>query len=269
MSDEIDLNNPDVVDCYDDLSFWSAMAGLLLLRHLELVPGIRALDVGCGTGFPALELAQRLGPNANVSAVDIWSAALVRARRKADIWAVDNVTFIEADARALPFPDSSFELIVSNLGINNFADPVRAMAECRRVARPDARIALATNLQGTMAEFYAAFRAVLGSSMTAALDAHIAHRATVPGTFALLEGAGWKPVRSAEETILMRFADGTAFLRHSFIRLGFVPAWRDLVPESEREAVFDRLQEALNALAVEQHGLTLSVPMAYIEARAS
>jgi arsenite methyltransferase len=267
MAGEVDLNDPKIVDVYDDLPLWSAMAGQLLLRYLPLAPELRVLDVGCGAGFPALELAQRLGPAASVTGIDPWAAAIVRARRKAKIWGVNNVTFIDGDATVMPFPDSSFDLIVSNLGLNNFADPVTALTECRRVARPGSRLALATNLQGTMAEFYAIFRSVLDAPTAEALDTHVAQRSTIPGVFALLERTGFQPGRSVEERMAMRFANGTALLRHSFIRLGFLPQWRSLVAETERAEVFERLRAALDAHAV-QHGLLeLSVPMAYVEAR--
>src|SRR5262249_34942263 len=171
----------------DDLPMWSAMAGQLLLRHLPLDPKMSVLDVGCGTGFPTIELAQRLGPASHVTGIDSWPAALARARRKAKIWEVGNVTLVDGDAKQMPFPDRSFDLIVSNLGLNNFDDPVTAMVECRRVSRPEALLALATNLQGTMAEFYVIFRTVLDAFAAAKLDAHVAHRATIPGTFALLK----------------------------------------------------------------------------------
>jgi arsenite methyltransferase len=267
MPDEVDLNDSQVVDVYDDLPLWSAMAGQLLLRHLPLAPGMRVLDIGCGTGFPTLELAQRLGPAASVTGIDPWAAALARARRKAKIWGVDNVTFIDGDASAMPFPERSFDLIVSNLGLNNFADPAAALAECRRVASPGARIALTTNLQGTMAEFYAIFRTLLDAPAAAALDAHIAHRATIPGTLALLQQAGFQPVRTAQETLAMRFANGTALLGHGFIRLGFVPGWRGLVAETDWAEVIKYLRAELDAHAARHGELELSVPMAYVEAR--
>jgi arsenite methyltransferase len=261
---EFDLNDPSVVEVYDELPLWSAMAGQLLLKHLPLAPHLAVLDVGCGTGFPALELAQRLGPGASVTGIDPWSTALARARRKVATWGVGNVTFTDGDATAMPFADRSFDLIVSNLGLNNFVDPPAALAECRRVARPGARLALTTNLQGTMAEFYAVFRTLLEPPEAAALDAHVAHRATIAGTNALLERAGFRPVRAVEERMAMRFASGTALLRHAFIRLGFLPGWQAIVPDARRAAAFERLRVALDTQGL----LELSVPLAYIEAQA-
>jgi len=185
MAHSFDLNDSEVVDVYDDLPVWSAVAGQMLLRYVPLSPRANVLDVACGAGFPTLELAQRLGPAASVTGIDPWAAALARARRKATIWGVHNVTFIEGDASAIPLPASCFDLIVSNLGLNNFADAAAVLAECRRVARPGAHIALATNLQGTMAEFYAIFRTVLDASAAASLDSYVVHRTTIPGTLEL------------------------------------------------------------------------------------
>jgi arsenite methyltransferase len=179
------------------------------------------------------------------------------------------VTFVDGDATAMPFRDRSFDLIVSNLGLNNFTEPAAALAECRRVSRPGAHIALTTNLQGTMAEFYAIFRTILDASAAAALDAHIAHRATIAGIFALLQQTRFEPTHKAEESITLRFANGTALLWHSFIRLGFLPGRRGVVAETKCSEVFERLRAPLDAHAAKHGGLQLNVPMAYVEARAA
>ena len=77
-----DLSAPNIVGTYDELPLWSAMFGLLLLDHVPLKDVRLALDVGCGTGFPLIELAERLGPTGHVHGIDPWSAALGRAREK-------------------------------------------------------------------------------------------------------------------------------------------------------------------------------------------
>jgi len=128
---KIDLGDPAVVSAYDDLPLWSAMAGLLLLEHVPLVPGIPALDVACGTGFPTLELAERLGPSAQVHGLDPWQPALERARAKAAARGIRHVVFDLADACAMPYPDARFDLIVSNLGLKRPpANPGRFAQAC-------------------------------------------------------------------------------------------------------------------------------------------
>ena len=73
----------------------------------------KVLDVGAGTGFLTVELAQRCGPAAQVIAVDPWKAAMDRLRRKCDYLGLDNVVLLEQDAAALDLPEKSVDLIVS------------------------------------------------------------------------------------------------------------------------------------------------------------
>ena len=75
---EIDFSSEAMVAAYDELPLWSAMFGLLLLEHVPLANVRHALDVGCGTGFPLIELAERLGPGAIVHGIDPWKAGLAR-----------------------------------------------------------------------------------------------------------------------------------------------------------------------------------------------
>jgi len=78
---EIDYRTLDG-DLYDELPLWSAPFGLMILDRVPLKAGHTYLDVGAGTGFLTVELAQRSGPDARVIAVDPWSAAVKRLRRK-------------------------------------------------------------------------------------------------------------------------------------------------------------------------------------------
>src|SRR5262245_31046602 len=78
----IDYSTDDFVRFYDELPLWSAPFGLLVLQQLPLHVGDRILDVGAGTGFLTVELAQRCGPSAHVVAVDPWASALRRLQAK-------------------------------------------------------------------------------------------------------------------------------------------------------------------------------------------
>lgn len=222
------LSDPDAVSAYDELPFWSSLAGNLLLLHVPMRPAARVLDVGCGTGFPLLELAQRFGPASHVTGIDIWDQALDRAREKARTVGVTNIDIRRADAAAMPFEERAFDLVVSNLVVNNFRDPALALSECRRVLSPTGTIALTTNLQGHMREFYDIFAATLrelgATDAGEALHTHIDHRTTVVRLTALLEHAGFELTTVHESSEALRFANGSALLRHHFIKLGFLDA---------------------------------------------
>jgi ubiquinone/menaquinone biosynthesis C-methylase UbiE len=261
-----DFSSPQVIAGYDEVALWSAMFGQLLLEEVPLANVTNALDVGCGTGFPLIELAERLGNRAHVRGIDPWTGGLKRAAEKIAIRGTLNVTLHEGSASAMPFTDATFDLIVSNLGVNNFDDRTGAIRECRRVAKSGATLALTTNLQGHMREFYEVFEEVLRDDAEALvrLRDHVAHRATVASVRELLENGGFAVTRVVEREGSMRFADGTALLNHYFIKLGFLDAWKKVVAPNERE-VFARLLDALN----KRGELRLTIPMAYVEATAT
>ena len=74
---------------------------------MPLSTGSAILDVGAGTGFLSLELAQRCGPKSRVVAVDSWGDAVARFRRKISALGLGNIELIEADAASLALPAES------------------------------------------------------------------------------------------------------------------------------------------------------------------
>ena len=266
----IDYTEPRVASALDELSLWAARFGRVLLDELELRRGIRALDLGCGTGFPLFELAHAHGASCRFVGLDPWAAGLARAAHKRDVYAVDYIALARGDGAAMPFADGSFDLVVSNLGVNNFGDPPAVLAEAARVSRPGARLALTTNPTGHMREFYAVFREVVGdwgnSDYLARLDVNEARRGSVQSLRSLVEEAGFRVRRVVEDSFRMRYLDGSALLRHPFTIIGFLGGWRAVVDPADEPAVFAGLERRLNALAGREGGLALTVPMLYLEA---
>lgn len=271
--DDIDISTPEFGELHDELPLWSAPFGLLLLDRVPMKSSLTILDVGAGTGFLTIELAERCGPSTKLIAVDPWKAAMDRLRRKISQRCLENVVLFEQDAATLALPAASVDVIVSNLGINNFDDPSRVLATCFRVARPGATVVLTTNLVGHMAEFYEVYRAVLielgQSERLAALEAHVNHRGTVESVASLLEGAGFQVIDISTSSFRMRFADGSSLLRHHLIRCGFVQGWKAVAGVDSLERTFEMLEQRLNAVAQERGELALSIPVACFVARKS
>jgi ubiquinone/menaquinone biosynthesis C-methylase UbiE len=116
---------------------WSRAAGAIFLDWIAPPKGARWLDVGCGTGVFTELVLDRCAP-ATVIAIDPAAAQIELARGKPVAQRAD---FRVADAQALPFPDSAFDVVASALVINFIPDRARALAEMRRVGRPGGVIA--------------------------------------------------------------------------------------------------------------------------------
>jgi demethylmenaquinone methyltransferase / 2-methoxy-6-polyprenyl-1,4-benzoquinol methylase len=98
-------------------------------------PGDRALDVAAGTGDLAIELSRRVGPTGSVVGSDFSEPMLERARRKST-----TVTWEQANALDLPYPDDGFDAATVGFGARNFSDLDRGLAEMARVVRPGGRV---------------------------------------------------------------------------------------------------------------------------------
>ena len=126
---------------------WNAV-----LEDLGLSGDERVLDLGCGRGAVLTALARRL-TTGTITGIDIWSttdqsgnAREVVLRNAALEGVKDRVRIDTGDMRALPYPDASFDVVVSSLAIHNIrgkADRQRAIAEAYRVLTPGGRLAIA------------------------------------------------------------------------------------------------------------------------------
>ena len=114
-----------------------------VMERLAPAPGERLLDVGCGCGQTALELAARVGDSGHVTAVDISAPMLARTRQRIGEAGLGNVDVINADAATYPLPEAAFDAVFSRFGVMFFADPVAAFGNLRRALKPTGRIAFA------------------------------------------------------------------------------------------------------------------------------
>lgn len=115
------------------------IVGESLAEALDLRSGQRVLDVAAGNGNASLAAARRW---CEVVSTDYVGALLTRGRERAAAERLD-IEFREADAEDLPFPDASFDAVVSTFGVMFTPNPRRAAAELLRVCRPGGRIGLA------------------------------------------------------------------------------------------------------------------------------
>jgi len=269
LTKKLDYLQPDITNAYDELPVWSAPFGLLLLDNFPIGEYTDYLDIGCGTGFPLLEIAQRLGNNCKSVGIDPWTEAVKRVQTKIDTLRLENISILEGDASDISFPDNHFDLITSNLGINNFEHPEHVLSECHRVLKPNGSLCLTTNLTGTFEEFYSLYRETLielgFDKYLPQFKEHVQHRGTEESVKILIENNGFNIKNTIKSIYKMRFLNGSAFLNNSFIIRGFINPWINMFEENDRQVFFERFEINLNKFSKKQGELTLSIPMYYIE----
>ena len=104
-----------------------------LIQEARIGPGQKVLDIGGGSGEPSLTIARLVGPTGSVMFTDPVDAMVETARSEAGRLALTNIEFRQCSADDLPFPDDTFDVVVSRLSAMFFGDPVTGVREALRV----------------------------------------------------------------------------------------------------------------------------------------
>lgn len=137
-----------IAPVYDQFNDWLSL-GLhriwkqMTVKWSEAKPGDVCLDVCCGSGDLARQLATRVGPTGHVYGLDFSTAQLAIARqRSASSLTPLCITWVEGDALALPFEANTFDALTMGYGLRNVTDIAASLAELYRVLKPNAKAAI-------------------------------------------------------------------------------------------------------------------------------
>jgi len=187
-----------------------------LVKVADAGPGERVLDIACGTGIVARTAAHKVGSAGTVVGLDLSAPMLEAARAQAASEGL-SIEWREGSATKLPFPDTAFDLVLCQQGLQFFPDPAAALREMHRVLGPRGRLALSV------------WRPIEGSPGFAVLAEALSHHislgagALLPsGPFglgqaeevrALVAGAGFRDIAIRPAVKTLRYSSPEEFVR--------------------------------------------------------
>jgi ubiquinone/menaquinone biosynthesis C-methylase UbiE len=183
-----------------------------LLAALQPARGERVLDVACGVGDPALQIAARVGEHGAVLAADAVEPMLAALSERANARGLSNVATLHRRAESLDVPPGGFDAACSRFGVMFFDDAERALAGMRRAVRADGRLVVAAWSVAERNPFFTLAMTALDAAGAPPLDLPAGTRTVFehaePGLLAgTATRAGWRSVSTRSVRFEMRLPD--------------------------------------------------------------
>ena len=200
-------------------------------------PGERVLDVGCGTGIVAREVASSLGATGAVTGVDLSSNMLAVARAAAAREGL-TIEWREGNAEQLPFHDNAFDLVLCQFALMFVADKAAALSEMRRVVTGNGRV-LITVWQGLDRHpFYQTLHQGIQQRLGISALQDIFALGNTDDLRRLALAAGFRPVDIAPFSITARFPNPDQFIAGEIeVDTAAIPSMQHLEPQARQAIV--------------------------------
>ena len=225
---------------------WRDRFDTLINESVKLPLEGRILDVNCGTGAHAIELAERLHGKGEVIGVDPSAERIAIARAKALVKKAKDVKFEQGIASDLAFDSHEFEVVIGDASMLRADEIEDVLAEMVRVAQPEGRVILKLTTRGSFDEFFSVYWEALHDTGMAdevwtSLERLINERRTVSEAELIAERLGLHHVESFVSREEFRFETAEDFLEAPLIADCFLSEWLEIAPAESRDEVLGHL----------------------------
>lgn len=221
---------------------WRERFDILLNENVKLPAEGRILEVNCGTGALAIELAEKMRGKGEVLGTDPNAERIEIARAKAQVKKVEFVAFEQSSPECLRYDSFEFDAVIGDASMLPTDEIEDVLAEMIRVAQPDAPLVLKMATRGSFDEFFsiyweALFGAGLSDEVWAELEALIKASATIEDAERMAVRAGLRDVKNFTAKEEFNFETGDEFIESPLIKDVFLPYWFAIIPEERQEEV--------------------------------
>lgn len=252
---------------------WTQPFGRLLLSQLA-APNLgkaTVLDVMCHAGYPGLEILRRC-PETRLVAIDSSPTFIDLARRKAGALIGRRAFFRTEQAEpTLPFDQSVYDLVISNLGLHDATQARVLLRELARVAKPGATVLATLPLRGSFWEFYELVFALVQNQPieSARLQTHLATWPDAAMVYGWASEAGLENISIVTEPFTILVAGGPDLFFAPVIEYGPLSAWKAILGGHgpQMQAAFTELRSTIDSLGRNSPPFELSVRAACLCAR--
>lgn len=265
------FNWDGMANYYDDASVWSSYFGNLLLNEVHLKRNTIVLDIGCGTGFPSLEIAARIGQYGKVYALDPWEKGIEILKNRAKVREINNIVTLNEWAEKMPISDEFVDLIVSNNGISACKDKSIVLKECFRILKAKGEMIFTVLLPESMQEVNNIFFETLKSIGVKKDQIEknqvelFPQRKTIQEYEKLFKNIGFAKRGIVTSNFEMEFLDGYSFINYYVFRMMFHGQWRKFVGKDQKDILLEKYAEKLDELAEKNGVLKLKIVFACIK----
>src|SRR5215813_5060697 len=201
---------------------WRDRFDTVISENIELPLEGRFLDVNCGTGAYAIDLAVRVKGKGEVVGVDPDAERINIARAKAQVQKTKDVRFEEGPATSLPFKDNEFDVVIGDVSLLHTSEIEKIWTEMIRVARPECRVVLKLTSHGSFDEFFSIYWEALhdvgiDENVWSSLERLIKERLTVSSAETIGARAGLSGIESIVGKEEFEFGSAKEFLESPLI----------------------------------------------------